>query len=735
MRRGFQCPGYPLRLRWSSKHQRSQAQINSPALSGVGNDTYASEIYRGSLQEGGIVCLSSSKGEKPHIWRFSLQRPVSCLSSTDTTTSAHATRYGSTPSFEFIEEQLEPAFPSSLDLFDTTSQDLLDQCFNPDTAGSNVDHIDLLTPWTFSQHPVDISQGSAIPLPHCIQDKANSPGQRPSMTTTQDVTISQSPIDISTTLIEYWFTHVCPIWSTFDSESNYNRQIASTSWTNSGAVFYTLQSMSAAHLEHNMPHLRPILPSLTSNAVECIKEAVIQTKAAQPPKVDSRLVFAMFGIGTSAHWTDPSVDRTWLDDTRGILQLWGSNLAPSESFTHAYLNQAQVYWEMLMCAAAVDFTHGKLDRRRQRYKKELQDAMQLGKADDSPLSQQIGPPQAFEGTRPNSWCGVSSEVIDVLGQVFSLCRAARERQKVGSSFSIVTTCDTLCDIKVAYELQSELAAMDFDGAMFVDELLGFPTHTGDVATPTLHLMQTAEAYRFASLLQLYLTFDDLEIAPLGDAATSSRSSNWCLQDDSWRSTSRAQRLVALALRIVAILEGIPAESGSRSIHPILYLSAASGLKFDQDLGREREGHRNVRQASAQSVAEADCTGSEPTSASLPVTDNRYSAPTLHSTHTATHTAVRSESVAKNHRQHQNLHTIQRSSLEVAKARQFVQARMGSLRHTLPPRPLEIVSDLIRSIWTAYDSASFELPSDSWDNGADIHWLDIMTKSNLRTLFG
>jgi hypothetical protein len=480
--------------------------------------------------------------------------------------------------------------------------------------------------------------------------------------------------------------------------------------------------------------MQSLLPSLTSNAIAAIGEAVCLAKASEPPEVDSGLVFAMFGIGTSAHWTDPVIDRTWLDETSGILQLWESNLPPRESFTHAYFDQARVYWKMLMCAAAPGFTHEKLDRRRQRHRSELQLAMQLGRGnnDTNPSAlQQIEPPQAFEGTRPNSWCGVSSEVVDVLGQVFSICRAARGRQKSPPSFSLATTFDTLCDIRVAYELQSELAAMDFDGPIFVDELLGFPIHTGDAATPTLHLVQTAEAYRLASLLLLYLTFDDLEIAPLGRLG--SQSSDPCLQEHAWDRTTRTQRTTALALQMVTILERIPVESGSRSIHPILYLSAASGLRFQQSAGQGLKGRCNVHEAPPRSAVEED-SGPEHTFVPAVAGDSSSFAPSQFAT---------SRHHTTENPQHQSPPSISRSSIEVAKARQFVQARMGSLRHTLPPQPLEIVSALIKAIWAAYDRASFEQPASiggggvllGGGSGSSVHWLDVMMSSELQTLFG
>ena len=76
--------------------------------------------------------------------------------------------------------------------------------------------------------------------------------------------ILPNPVDISTTLIEYWFTHVCQMWSTFDSDVNYNRQVATVNCTTSEVVFYALQSMSAACLLEITPSFKDSLSLIIS---------------------------------------------------------------------------------------------------------------------------------------------------------------------------------------------------------------------------------------------------------------------------------------------------------------------------------------------------------------------------------------------------------------------------------------------------------------------------------------
>ena len=136
---------------------------------------------------------------------------------------------------------------------------------------------------------------SIIPVPYRDAAMTNAQNYQSHVT---DYSHFQTLVDLPTTLIGYWFSHVCPMWSTFDSEVNYNRLVALGTWTTSKPVFYALQVMSAACLVDSMPQLNSILPALKSHATAAIKQAM-SVLLASPVNVTIDLVFAVFAMGTS----------------------------------------------------------------------------------------------------------------------------------------------------------------------------------------------------------------------------------------------------------------------------------------------------------------------------------------------------------------------------------------------------------------------------------------------------
>lgn len=81
------------------------------------------------------------------------------------------------------------------------------------------------------------------------------------------------------------------------------------------------------------------------------------------------------------------------------------------------------------------------------------------------------------GTRPNSWSGVSSEVIDVFRQVLALCHNAHDNSQSQrqNHISVSTATASLYDLSLANELQRDLLDMDFDSLILLDEVQGFPS--------------------------------------------------------------------------------------------------------------------------------------------------------------------------------------------------------------------------------------------------------------------
>ena len=139
-------------------------------------------------------------------------------------------------------------------------------------------------------------------------------------------TLFRAPLDLPTTLVEYWFSHICPVWSAFDSHANYNRKIPLDTWTTSEPVFYALQAMSAAFLADSMPQMSCLVPPLVTQATTIIQHKVSSIRNA--PNIPSinitiDLLFAVFAMGTSTHWADaPELGDKLMQDAREILGLW-----------------------------------------------------------------------------------------------------------------------------------------------------------------------------------------------------------------------------------------------------------------------------------------------------------------------------------------------------------------------------------------------------------------------------
>jgi hypothetical protein len=283
------------------------------------------------------------------------------------------------------------------------------------------------------------------------------------------------------------------------------------------------------------------------------------------------------------------------------------------------------------------------------------------------------------GTLPNSWCGISNEVVESFGQVLALCQSACEYNQEKTNLTLDTTSRALCDLAVAHELENELLSMDFDTIVLLEEVQGFLVDTRDDNTPVSHLIQTAEAYRKAGLLQLYLTFDDLVVNTTGGRAGPTGT------DNSRDEESRADCLVDLALQLTNTLDRIPVASGSKFIHPMLYLSAAVGLKFNKHSDFYgpgiAEGVRN--DASDLFLSKSDWSLLDPTQSCLPDSS-------------------------------ENLTTfIPQSILKIAKARRLVWSRLSMIRQALPYKASDSLLRLVKTVWSEYDKASSDMSTKHW----------------------
>ena len=471
-----------------------------------------------------------------------------------------------------------------------------------------------------------------------------------------------------------------------------------------------------AHILSRSPQCQHQLTLLDIEAKASIRKDMDRLRDTQSSNVEASLVFAVLGFGTSLHWTESTSDTSWLTDMRVLLRRWNSNLSPSQTLIHGYFSQALTYWQMLAFTIMDEPSHQDLGRRRTRHRTEVVKAMLGERADIMPaLPKQPELVQNREGTRPNSWCGVSCEVIDIFGQVLTLCRRARRRTRV-ANFSLSNMCDAISDIKVAQDLEKELHAMDFQTALLFDEFLGFSVDTGDSTSSTSHLIQTAEAYRKAALLQLYLTFEDLDVTDsVGSNSEGTHDLFEYMDQSHYQDVSRPQKLRTLALQVIATLEKLPGNSRSRSMHPILYLAAASGLWFEADQPSRVDSANGVGSRVARGL------NRDPSAVDFALSGAGSSIGSSKAT-----TPLQSRTTICGSDQSLALKNPSRLFSIITQARGIVQARLNELQGCLPLRPIKLVSELIWAIWKAYDGTDV--------GHTKLHWLDVLIDSEYETIF-
>ena len=536
-----------------------------------------------------------------------------------------------------------------------------------------------------------------------------------------------NPVDLSTTLVEYWFSHVCSMWSTYDSPQNWYRNLAAATWHHSEPVYYALQAMSASVLVDSLPHLKRSLPSLTVQAAQSINSAVqanLTLKGDQATSLPTDLLLAVMGMGTSTCWADPRQLGFWfLDQARELLERYGDEgdiiLDSAGQQTIEHFRQAMTYWEMLANVVSKNYQNT-LKSKRSKFKKRIRRAMSL--SEPGADTDGVGAAMSSAGRFPKSfgkplpmhpWAGVSSEIQQIFGLVMGLCQNRCVARNPDTNLSADGLCDALCDIELAHDLEKEILSLDFasdqrDAGISSND-------TGDPNAPLSHLVDTAEAYRLASLLNLYLAFSDLEVKFVRDSTSLS------FPDDNATSWTQAppgmprdHALVTLTLRLVDVLKRIPVDSGARCIQPIVLISAATGLRFDVP------------------AHQASC----PANTSNPI----HSRGTMINQSAIFDTNASSSSLFNCNNSAFDLsqdfgsdradaNTIQLTSLtlEVAAARRFIVNRLGALQQSLPPRPIGVALALVRAVWFNYDSADENLRS--------MHWMNTMVNSGLQTLFG
>jgi hypothetical protein len=705
VRRGRTCPGYRREIRWStiisSVHGKTrpppddshdvEPTEDAPSHANLGTTaSFQHDVATSSIH--------SQPGAGANDWNGTLDADfwaAHCQVQDWMSIEADPTQAPG-PEIEWTD------WTEGAELAMSTADDI-----NSAEAVENV-HTSLITlPAAFAETPTNPSHPSAL-IPVRKANDLDFQFPRP------------NPVDLSTTLVEYWFSHVCSMWCTYDSPQNWYRSLAGDTWRHSEPVYYALQAMSASVLVDSLPHLKRTLPTLTTQAAQSIQRAVqanLTLQGVQARSLPTDVLLAVMGMGTSICWADPRQLGFWfLDQARGLLKRYGDEgdviLDATGQQTVEHFRQALTYWEMLANVVTKNYQNS-LKSRRSKFKKRIKRAMSMDKpgADIDGIGAAVSSaagqfPKSIGKSAPmHPWAGVSSEIQQVFGLVMGLCQNRCVARITDTILSTDDLCDALCDIELAHDLEKEILSFDFVSDANVPS-----NETGDPNAPLSHLVDTAEAYRLASLLHLYLAFSDLEVKFVRNCTSPpiNNTSSWVQAPPGM---PRDHALVTLTLRLVEVLKRIPVDSGARCIQPILLISAATGLRFDIPahptnfpVGTSSPIHRRGTMINQTAIFGTNA-GLFNSNDRSPDFSNTFGS------NQADADAVQLTSL----------------TLEVSAARRFIVNRLGALQQSLPPRPIGVALALVRAVWFNYDSAD--------ENLRGMHWMNTMVNSGLQTLFG
>ncbi|KAF5968136.1 hypothetical protein FBULB1_10883 [Fusarium bulbicola] len=473
--------------------------------------------------------------------------------------------------------------------------------------------------------------------------------------------------DPSMRLLKCWFDEVCQAWSGFDSKSNMNRRMAEDLWQTSGPVFTALQSMSTSFLSARLPQMRQSAMNLLKTATLSVQAEIQQLNEKNVlDEMPAGIMFALICLGTTICWLDTRrVGWPFLQEAKSLLRWSSQQQLAADAVKMDFFNKSLIYWDMLI-SFIYDPEPGT-------------DIHRVSALPPSfPRSHLLATySQTSYEAEPHPWTGVSLLSTTLFTRSIRLCRVYQRRTVERAPDSPPTTPE----IEQARELEVELLQLQLSPRPSL-------TDTGDPRTPATHLLHAAEAYQLASLLQLYIQFPALLVA----------QSQIVLRDTSEEEITMVwhKRIIPLALRLIEVLEQVPSESGSCAIQPLLYICAATGLRYTPTFPSVTEpgGGSSAKPRPMESILDYLDLLKDPVERGKQVEDPL---------------------------------SVSQMAIDVSKGRAFILRRLSLFKECLHAGPIGVAEKFVAELWAAYDEVS------SWS--MDVSWIILMDKKDLRTLFG
>lgn len=502
--------------------------------------------------------------------------------------------------------------------------------------------------------------------------------------------------NLPTALSEYFFRHVITLYCAWDSESNVMRNIVEASWNSSGALHHTIQSMAAACLSEDFPHLLAVAKKEHYEALQMMHAWDAAAPSSTGAHKRAKLLASTL-LGHTSSWLMPqnlatdrfrascSMLKEIAAETGGVSNSHGSSYNdPCLSF----FSDTMDYWAMLLVYLTDSQDLGDYPRSR------------CDGTEGTSSTGPTGPSRPVAPIDPHPYSGISHQMVRVLTDTGILVFRYRKHM---SSVKFMTEEDLdvfRSALREARRLERALLAHRTPDLSHVRDV-------GDPRTPLRHLELIDEAYRCTGLLQIYRVFPDLlneRYAPW------ERDQLLCPvpAESTPTADERQAWLTKLAIHTLDILREIPFESRTRSAQPFIMVAASSELRRHvpgrRPLGTQRCVIHRRWSAGSEATPGPERNGEH----HLTQMDNGGDDDNGNSSSQDDDPAM----------------YFDLASVEVVQARNFVGSRLAAYTHILPLRKSRVIFELINTVWEELDEGQ-----------QDVYWLDVARQKNLATMMG
>lgn len=354
--------------------------------------------------------------------------------------------------------------------------------------------------------------------------------------------------------VEYYFRNVCGIYSCFDSAENPFRGEVERHWTNSPAMYYTIQSMAVGHLANFYPHLAPQGLQKRSQAWEYLQRDLRSSRMNTTR--DDMLLLNLLLLGVSSAWHQASnLGIQYILIARELMQrrlerphARNGNAVDTDVRDDSFFEYCLLYWEML-----ISFI----------------DPVPL-----APLHARLELPKPSVSNHADPaivhpWTGVMTEVQFAFAEIGRILRRRQSHRARLQQLEANARASEHFEKEWVESLEAFLLAIEIPEETFIQDY-------DDVKTSKADLMAVANAYRFVGLLEIYWLYPELLLTRLEQRHATLDEVD--LPADSGLHSNHGG-LGTLASHVLELLKPISITSGVCRLMPLVLVAAAGHLKF------------------------------------------------------------------------------------------------------------------------------------------------------------